>query len=82
MPQHYVALFFFFLFFYEFFEINVILITLWASSYSCYTSAFSAELGDFDPRHHQSNYVSEFRFLANQTPELEGKVSELHQGLA
>src|SRR5687768_3249595 len=40
----------------------------------------AAELGDYDPRHHPSGYVSEFRFLPNQTPELESRVSDLHKG--
>lgn len=26
----------------------------------------AAELGDYDPRHHQNGYVSEFRFLPTQ----------------
>lgn len=43
--------------------------------------AVQSELGDHDPRRHQPGYVSEFRFLANQTPELEEKVTELHKGL-
>ncbi|KAL1435674.1 hypothetical protein MTO96_010968 [Rhipicephalus appendiculatus] len=38
-----------------------------------------AELGDFDPDDHGRNYLSEFRFAPNQTPELEDKVMELHK---
>uniref|UniRef100_A0A1E1X4V3 Moesin/ezrin/radixin homolog 1 n=1 Tax=Amblyomma aureolatum TaxID=187763 RepID=A0A1E1X4V3_9ACAR len=38
-----------------------------------------AELGDFDPEDHGRNYLSEFRFAPNQTPELEDKVMELHK---
>ncbi|XP_064486683.1 proteoglycan 4-like isoform X1 [Ornithodoros turicata] len=38
-----------------------------------------AELGDFDPEDHAGNYLSEFRFAPNQTPELEDKVMELHK---
>lgn len=40
-----------------------------------------AELGDYDPRRHTKGYVSEFRLVANQTVELESRVSELHQQL-
>ncbi|XP_023235088.1 band 4.1-like protein 4A [Centruroides sculpturatus] len=40
-----------------------------------------SELGDYDPRRHQPGYISEFRFLNNQTPELEAKVAEIHKGL-
>ncbi|XP_022250580.1 band 4.1-like protein 4A [Limulus polyphemus] len=40
-----------------------------------------SELGDYDYRRHHSGYVSEFRFLSNQTQELEAKVLELHKGL-
>nr|CAD7256049.1 unnamed protein product [Timema shepardi] len=39
------------------------------------------ELGDYDPRRHSPGYVSEFRFLSNQTVELESRISELHKGL-
>ncbi|RWS11783.1 hypothetical protein B4U79_01132 [Dinothrombium tinctorium] len=46
------------------------------------SALFLAELGDYDPRHHQEDYVSEFRFVPNQTPELERKVAELHKALA
>ena len=41
----------------------------------------SAELGDYDPRRHSPGYVSEFRFLSNQTVELESRIAELHKGL-
>lgn len=40
-----------------------------------------AELGDYDARKHVYGYVSEFRFIANQTRELEQRVCELHQKL-
>jgi len=40
-----------------------------------------AELGDYDPRRHSPGYVSEFRFLSNQTVELESRIAELHKGL-
>ena len=42
---------------------------------------FSAELGDYDPRRHSPGYVSEFRFISNQTVELESRIAELHKGL-
>ncbi|GFU10213.1 band 4.1-like protein 3 [Nephila pilipes] len=38
-----------------------------------------SELGDYDPDEHGNNYLSEFRFAPNQTPELEEKVVELHK---
>ncbi|KAH1003108.1 band 4.1-like protein 4 [Dendroctonus ponderosae] len=40
-----------------------------------------SELGDFDPRRHGYGYVSEFRFLPNQSAELELRIAELHQTL-
>ena len=43
---------------------------------------FVAELGDFDASRHSPGYVSEFRFIPNQTREVEVKVAELHQRLA
>ncbi|RWS13885.1 band 4.1-like protein 3 [Dinothrombium tinctorium] len=38
-----------------------------------------SELGDYDPDEHGHNYLSDFRFAPNQTPELEEKVAELHR---
>ncbi|KAJ8679690.1 hypothetical protein QAD02_015477 [Eretmocerus hayati] len=40
-----------------------------------------SELGDYDPRRHSYGYVSEFRFLTNQTSELEARIVELHKTL-
>ncbi|CAH0592461.1 unnamed protein product [Chrysodeixis includens] len=40
-----------------------------------------SELGDFDPRRHGIGYVSEFRLLAHQTPELESRAAEIHRTL-
>lgn len=40
-----------------------------------------AELGDYDPRRHSHGYVSEFRFLANQTYEVEARIVEIHKTL-
>ncbi|XP_046399439.1 band 4.1-like protein 4 isoform X5 [Ischnura elegans] len=40
-----------------------------------------SELGDYDQRRHSPGYVSEFRFLSNQTVELESRIAELHKGL-
>ncbi|XP_066558691.1 band 4.1-like protein 1 isoform X1 [Amia ocellicauda] len=40
--------------------------------------AVQAELGDYDPEEHGSDYVSDFRFAPNQTRELEERVMELH----
>lgn len=42
---------------------------------------YIAELGDFDPRRHGIGYVSEFRLLAHQTPELEARAAEIHRTL-
>lgn len=42
---------------------------------------FTAELGDYDPRRHSPGYVSEFRFLSNQTVDLETRIAELHKTL-
>lgn len=42
----------------------------------------TAELGDHDSRRHSSGYISEFRFIANQSPELENRISELHKSMA
>ncbi|XP_045527862.1 band 4.1-like protein 4 isoform X3 [Pieris brassicae] len=41
-----------------------------------------SELGDYDPRRHGPGYVSEFRFLAHQTPELEGRAADIHRTLS
>ncbi|XP_055315632.1 band 4.1-like protein 4 isoform X2 [Sitodiplosis mosellana] len=40
-----------------------------------------SELGDYDKRRHSPGYVSEFRLVANQSKELEIRVTELHQQL-
>ncbi|XP_046751668.1 band 4.1-like protein 4 isoform X1 [Diprion similis] len=40
-----------------------------------------SELGDYDMRRHSTGYVTEFRFLANQTAELESRIAELHKSL-
>ncbi|XP_069700250.1 FERM domain-containing protein 5 isoform X3 [Periplaneta americana] len=38
-----------------------------------------SELGDYDPEEHEENYVSEFKLLLKQTPEIEEKMMEIHQ---
>ncbi|XP_029450434.1 band 4.1-like protein 2 isoform X8 [Rhinatrema bivittatum] len=38
-----------------------------------------AELGDYDPEEHSSDYISEFQFAPSQTKEMEDKVVELHK---
>ena len=38
-----------------------------------------AELGDYDPVRYKPGYVSEFRFLAHQSTDLEAKIAELHK---
>lgn len=43
--------------------------------------SYSAELGDYDSTKHTHGYVSEFRFVSNQTKELEYRISELHKQL-
>ncbi|KPI94878.1 Band 4.1-like protein 4 [Papilio xuthus] len=40
-----------------------------------------SELGDYEPRRHGPGYVSEFRLLAHQTPELEARAVEIHRTL-
>jgi len=44
-------------------------------------SNLSAELGDYDPKRHSPGYVSEFRFIPNQTEELEARIGQLHKML-
>jgi len=41
--------------------------------------AIQSELGDYDPHRHKAGYVSEFRFLAHQSSDLETKIGELHK---
>ncbi|KAE8740487.1 hypothetical protein FOCC_FOCC013992 [Frankliniella occidentalis] len=41
----------------------------------------TAELGDYDPRRHSPGYVSELRFVSNQSVELESRIADLHKGL-
>ncbi|XP_041975096.1 band 4.1-like protein 4 isoform X2 [Aricia agestis] len=40
-----------------------------------------SELGDYDPRRQIHGYVSEFRLLAHQTPEFEGRAADIHRTL-
>lgn len=40
-----------------------------------------SELGDYDHRRHQPNYVSDFQFVTNQNNELESRAMELHKSL-
>lgn len=42
---------------------------------------YSAELGDYDSRRNSVGYVSEFRLVANQSRDMENRVTELHQQL-
>ncbi|KAK2567938.1 Band 4.1-like protein 4 [Acropora cervicornis] len=46
------------------------------SSYS-----IQSELGEYDPKEHTQGYVSEFRFIPNQSEELEAKVGHMHKKL-
>ncbi|OXA62814.1 hypothetical protein Fcan01_02506 [Folsomia candida] len=41
--------------------------------------AVQSELGDYDPRRHCTGYISEFRFVSNQSPDLEASITELHK---
>ena len=41
----------------------------------------AAELGDYDVSRHSQGYVSEFRFLASQTEDLELRIEEAHARL-
>ena len=41
----------------------------------------SADIGNYDPGKHQPGYVSEFRFLASQTEDMEARVEEAHKRL-
>eukprot|EP00105_Crassostrea_gigas_P016564 XP_011433995.1 PREDICTED: serine/arginine repetitive matrix protein 1-like isoform X3 [Crassostrea gigas] len=43
--------------------------------------AVQAELRDYDPRYCSEGYVSEFRFVPNQTQELEEQIARFHQHL-
>ncbi|XP_050666453.1 band 4.1-like protein 4 isoform X2 [Leptidea sinapis] len=40
-----------------------------------------SELGDYEPRRHAPGYVSEFRLLTHQTPELEARAADIHRTL-
>ena len=42
----------------------------------------AAELGDYDPKRHSFGYVSEFRFVPNQSEELEVRAMHIHRTLA
>ena len=39
----------------------------------------SAELGDYNPEDHTPGYLSEFRFITNQTEDFEHDVCQLHK---
>ncbi|XP_019617017.1 PREDICTED: FERM, RhoGEF and pleckstrin domain-containing protein 1-like isoform X2 [Branchiostoma belcheri] len=42
-----------------------------------------AEVGDFAAEEHpESSYITEFKFVPNQTPQMENKIMEFHQKLA
>ncbi|CAD5118301.1 DgyrCDS7014 [Dimorphilus gyrociliatus] len=47
----------------------------------CSALAVQSELGDFDPARHTQGYVSEFRFVPNQTEQLEARIAYLHKFL-
>lgn len=41
----------------------------------------TAEIGDYDSSKHTYGYVSEFRFMPNQTKDLEFRVADMHKAL-
>ncbi|GAB6025521.1 hypothetical protein CHUAL_011253 [Chamberlinius hualienensis] len=41
--------------------------------------AVQSELGDYDPRRHQIDYINEFKFITQQTSEFEARVCEHHK---
>ena len=41
-----------------------------------------AELGDYDPGRHSPGYVSEFRFFATQTEEMEAEIESVHASMS
>lgn len=41
----------------------------------------AAEIGDYEPSKHTHGYVSEFRFMPNQTKDLEFRVADIHKQL-
>lgn len=41
----------------------------------------TAELGDYDASKHTYGYISEFRFVPNQTKDLEHRIGEVHKQL-
>ena len=45
-------------------------------------TCFPAELGDYDDVQHSSGYVSEFRFVAAQSEEMENDVEYAHASMA
>ena len=42
---------------------------------------YSAELGDYDGSRHSRGYVSEFRFLATQSEDMEQRIEDIHRRL-
>ena len=44
--------------------------------------AVQSELGDYDIKRHTYGYVSEFRFVPNQTEDLEHRIMQIHRTLA
>ncbi len=51
----------------------------WHSHFSAASVSISAELGDYDPKRHSQGYISEFRFVPNQTEEFEQRVMFIHR---
>lgn len=43
------------------------------------TFSFSAECGDYDESEHNLGFISEFRFVPNQTEEMEADILEQYK---
>lgn len=71
----------------------VVIVVVVATADSCFIENFffsliplftknsTAELGDYDGSKHTHGYVSEFRFIPNQTKDLEYRIGEIHKQL-
>ena len=53
----------------------------WSMTFIWINFKITAELGDFDAERHPPGYISEFRFMANQSSTLEGEIAEKHKQL-
>ena len=46
-----------------------------------FTHTLTAELGDYDPTKHSSNYVADFHLIPKQTHEMDDRIAQLHRSL-